>query len=136
MKLALREIDAMVAEKVMGWKYVMDVTGFMVWDTGDLKRYTAAFTPTESIHNAWEVIEKLYETWEEHNWEVPDDNPYLIGIWKCRRDTKNQWVMRFRPGMSEDFGYPTREDPMTYSAPLAICLAALKARGIEVEVAE
>lgn len=127
-----RELDAMVAEKVMGWKRMRwcdwkqdertsltyswhDVDGKMVKlaeNSDDYEDPRPAWSPSTSIADAWEVVEKLSGR-EKLPMRVQIDNGYdkpwvvTISSWK----TGQEWH-----GESE-------------SLPLAICRAALKAVG-------
>lgn len=119
----LREIDRLVAEKVMGW--VLAGSGSRYWADPNAPRADGycgnvgrcfdgfdgdvpEFQPTEDIAAAWEVMEKLkmYE-------------PEL-----CWSDETHSWWFVCNK-------LPHRVQSET-SAPLVICLAALKARGVEV----
>ena len=133
-----RELDALVAEKVMGWDgchsihYCEDTwynycknpgcyaTGAdedeMIgsWDGGEppipgCKGYPPYST---SIAEAWLVVEK-FDTWEVHRWYDPKykryDGDFYVSCYLTKHDP-------------EMFGEATAD-----TAPLAICRAALKA---------
>jgi hypothetical protein len=102
--MADRKLDALVAEKVMGH----DVMSIGVGETRDLAHYSS------DIACAWQVVEKLLS----QNIEVgllgsPGDRPLL---WQVELDEGT--------GAGEIFGD-------AHTAPMAICLAALKACGVE-----
>ena len=116
----LREIDRLVAEKVMGWE--------PFYDDGDLISFVTEFgtlffsddesewNPTIDIADAWLVAEKLKIAVIPQAGEPPKNMKYLAEIDR-------------RPlgGYYEAFAE---------TAPLAICLVALKTVGVEVEVNE
>ncbi|WP_199426265.1 BC1872 family protein [Thermaerobacillus caldiproteolyticus] len=116
----LREIDRLVAEHVMGWE--------PVYDDGDLISFVTEFgilffsddderewSPTIDIADAWQVVEKLNE----------DD--FDFQVWR----EKGKYNVEFSKDFFYLYGFAESE-----TAPLAICLAALKAVGVEVEVIE
>ena len=135
-----RELDALVAEKVMGGKIEHDwVEPF----GGDLQMCRACernmmdsdrprhCTPSysTSIEAAWEVMEKLKDRVGdkerellEVNW-LPAKNKWVAGIWCYEQKMLGGSVARASFVASAD------------SAPRAICLAALKAFGVEVPAA-
>jgi Phage ABA sandwich domain len=103
----LREIDRLVAEKVMGLKiddyyFVLDEKGLR---EGELLNYST------NIEDAWQVVEKL---------DVEE-----FSISKFGKEY-HVWVETELGG--EGFLIKSK------TAPLAICLAALKAVGVEVNI--
>lgn len=122
----LREIDRLVATKVMGWKIYADSAGYKFWsiNENDISRIicsVTSFEPTKDIADAWQVVEKLrerkifslYDAWDE------DDNKIFCAVFEYN-DTYH--VVEYKE--------------YAETAPLAICLAALKSVGVEVEVIE
>ena len=125
-----REMDARVAEKVMGWTVVRDIR---FWDHSQpmpaFVQYAEGkwgvvkvggsgyepFDPSESIADAIEVVEKM----KADGWAV---NIYSGNGSQC-------WEAEFgHPSdRSQDAGSET--SPL----PLAICLAALRVKGVEVD---
>ena len=113
-----RELDAMVAEKVMGWIWVKDNHGVHIEpgsvDDCDCKSHAGGneCLPyySTNIAPAWEVVEKLAasEDWDEHPFEIH----------------KNY---NFKPTWTASFDDYTHEGWSEVSAAHAICLAALKA---------
>ena len=134
-----RELDALVAEKVMGWRWFRpgdagedgypvdfwcdaagDLTGWCdrPWpdDTeqwGDAPALFSArgtWQPSQNIEVAWEVVEKLAR------------RGFIASV---ASDGADRWVA--------DFAADPLVTVCTYAptAPLAICRAALKAAGIE-----
>lgn len=99
-----REIDALVAEHVMGLPVTSEgkIRGYHLGlGEGEPKRYST------NIADAWEVVEwmKMYEpniTWSDSD-----------HMWICHFDKYVDFVIS------------------NESAPMAICLAALKAKGID-----
>jgi hypothetical protein len=112
-----RELDALIAEKVMGWEYR---DNFYSW--GELvtpahwikdNGWTTDKTPnySESIADAWLVVEKLRG----------------LGTVDLMDDDGKRWISLIIP----KFKAHVRAQAET--APLAICKAALKACGVEEE---
>lgn len=104
-----RELDALVAERIMGLHLAkQEFTGelFIRYskDTGlfQIPEYSA------DISAAWEVVEKLRETWRL---EIDE--------------SKDRWQIHI-----ENDDKVLRDDAPTF--PHAICLVALKAVGVEV----
>jgi Phage ABA sandwich domain len=98
----LREIDRLVAEKVMGWEAGKYAYG--------------SWFPTTNIADAWKVVEKLSK------------DGFEFQVW---REKNGKYNVEFAKDFFYVFGFAESE-----TAPLAICLAALKAVGVEVEVNE
>jgi hypothetical protein len=103
----LREIDRLVAEKVMGWKLCK--YGFWETEFGDLDS-ESEWNPTESLDDAWVILDK-FEDYELYASSFKNE-------YRCKVKKNGEW---FSAESSE-------------SSAIAICLAALKAYGIEVEV--
>ena len=123
-----RELDALVAEKVMGWVWMKEVSTIFLFErtllpplfeskvdhSGDDAFIIMPEIPDYStdIAEAWEVVEKLkHLAFNVHH-------RYNTGV----------WTAYFTDG--EEL-FACAED-ITGEAPLAICLAALKAVGYEV----
>jgi Phage ABA sandwich domain len=122
----LREIDRLIAEKVMGWKIYADSAGYKFWsinedDSSRIICSVTSFEPSTDIRDAWLVVEKLRETkiFSLYDAWDGDDNKIFCAVFEYN-DTYH--VVDYK-------GYAD-------TAPLAICLAALKAVGVEVEVNE
>ncbi|UAT29532.1 hypothetical protein K7T73_13075 [Bacillus badius] len=117
-----REIDRLVAEKVMGWEPNLDDDGTVLsYDTehGNLFFYDDNendWCPSADIQDAWKVVESLrerkiftiYDAWDEKDEKI----------------------------FCANFQYNDTYHVVDYSAyadtaPMAICLAALKAVGVE-----
>jgi len=113
------ELDALVAEKVMGWEYVIDGEG-----TGWVDKATEQFVtgynnddPSQpeiapppfstSIAAAWEVVEKLKS--DNRTIDISSATPG----WRAIIDECHDWKVEVR----------------AETAPRAICLAAMKASG-------
>lgn len=103
-----RELDALIAEKVMGldaptkrkpWWGLMGSTGGLSVP----HRYSVA------ISEAWQVVEKLVA------------NGFDVSVWVGRRDDQNFYTCQV------DWGIKKMVAVTAYTAPLAICRAALKA---------
>ena len=116
--VAGRELDALVAEKVMGWKVdnehpyttYYDGIDFMGSNCEDDQAY---WSPSTDIAAAWQVVEKMRERGYDtcvSNGERPPPN-----VWEAE-------IYVYPGGLG---GGCEKAD----TAPLAICLAALKACG-------
>lgn len=125
-ELTNREIDALVAEKIMGWTREPDKTTDWqetpwyedcIWTTpcGQLSKIYPPNYST-SIEAAWEVVEKLIS--DGYTWDL---NSHVE--WRVR-------VANYRDGQTRGV-FETHEIGITL--PRAICLAALKAVGEEQE---
>lgn len=97
-----REIDALVAEKVMALSNIKSCESGLVYSHDG---YHPFLVPrySECIAAAWEVVEKL-KFWTMHRWE------------SCTRFIVNTDTETF--------------EAIEETAPLAICKAALKAMGV------
>ena len=106
-----RDLDALVAEKVMGmkvWKHDGSC-GCRMADNDYLPNFS------NDIAAAWEVVEKMRN---------PKTAVSLATIWDHADGGKFKWVAKI-----EFFGSDRFEFALADSAPHAICLAALKAVG-------
>lgn len=109
--VAGRELDALLAEKVMGWKPSKDGR---YWDGPDASRHRedgpwldageSVWSPSQDIVAAWEVLEKVQEIGSLQNFGG-------FG-WRCEIHTTT-------PGYHDCAGEAD-------TAPLAICRAALR----------
>ena len=106
-----REMDALVAEKVMGWSPLNRTEHHLSWNvpegirTWEETSY-GSFKPSTSIAAAWEVVEKLRK--EEIPIEITSG---FFGPYSCRIASNHGWLAMVQAD----------------TAPLAICRAALKA---------
>jgi Phage ABA sandwich domain len=118
----LREIDRLVATKVMGWK-ILEIKhtdsgvigGF--YDDGEKLIGVGEWSPTSDIRVAWQVVEKLRDRYVYMNLTNNDDS-YCCEL--MEQDLENS---------SRYFTYYADAE----TAPLAICLAALKAVGVNIK---
>jgi hypothetical protein len=119
----LREIDHLIATKVMGWEpeeiegsaYLSGYVLYKREEPPHIPDYQ--FKPSTNIADAWQVVEKLID--EGYDINVYNHNKEFNVEINIEEDDKHLWFY----GEAD-------------SAPLAICLAALKAVGVEVEVTE
>ena len=100
-----KDLDGWIALKIMGWRRATNH-----WVKGNKLQYAFdSWHPTESISDAFQVVEKM-------------------------RTTHFKWFeMAHRPnGFTCNFSGDPRHTVFTETAPLAICLAAKKAiEGVE-----
>lgn len=114
-----RELDALIAEKVMGWTQITTLTG----EAGELVGAPPEFPKqrnwlvarySQDIGAAWEVVEKLQDAHDIELYRL-NNIEAIEGptVWSCRIGdlVSGAFVARYAA--------PT--------APLAICLASLKA---------
>ncbi len=116
----LRQIDALVAEHVMGWRSCGDCWAL------ELARVQKKHTwkPSIDIAAAWEAFEyigggySVCDKWVDFSpmLEIRRIDSPSHAEWRCTIDTDE--------GRYESVGH---------TAPLAICLAALKAKGVEID---
>jgi hypothetical protein len=121
MNKSLDELDMLAAIHVMGWELKMPSRVYVIRresnlpaiDTGKMFNkgpHQNRWKPTRNIAQAWEVIEKL--------------QPFAFGLLYEKLDL--QWYCEIE--------YPALKVSNTEAetAPLAICMAALKAKGIDI----
>lgn len=137
-----RERDALVAVEVMeepepesppeitghiGMSMMYTPNGTDSWglDCVDDEYCWKPFPFTEKIETAWQVVEKMREQpgWDiSIDWRCGDLRPYGEEAWEvriCRYDGDNKRI---------DLGFA--DDPRSDIPCLAICIAALKAKGV------
>lgn len=100
-----REIDRLIAEKVMGWEFS---EGCWVTEFGPLDDRDGEWTPSTFLYDAWAVVGKFEDVRLERNKSLT-------------------------PSVRVDVWNPTKVTAFADTVPRAICLAALKAVGVEVE---
>lgn len=115
-----RQIDALVAEKVMGLisgPIVEIIGGKAVNGRGD-----SVILPyySEEIKAAWQVVTKL-----ESRYCVTISTPSVGNKYHCSIGLKTDEFI--------EKNFPPSFSAWGESAPLTICLAALKAAGVEIE---
>ena len=115
-----RELDALVAEKVMGWTRgtISTYGGLMpAWIDATGRAHppnatSGGWLPSVDIRAAWEVVEKMQaDGWM---WQVEYDYEELMAGFYRGRDAEGDLDSHF---------------VVSTTAPLAICLAALEAKG-------
>jgi len=112
-----KEINRLIAEKVMGWKQVerslRDSEGHydtVCWDKGHME--VDSFRPSTDIRHAWLVAEKLYIS-VTPQCGAPHDMQCLAEL-----DDESQQQVKW--------------EAFAETAPLAICKVALRSYGIEI----
>ncbi len=113
-RLDLRKIDRLIAEKVMGWEKLNK----NFWNNKGAWIPVNTFNPSTNIQDAWVVVKKLNET-------------FTVDIRDTLNDGAECYLYEFQEETETLFPYKAADGE---TAPLAICLAALKAVGVEVEV--
>ena len=124
-----RELDALVAEKVMGWTAWRSKHGYFNITDGDGNSHTC--DPATSKYDP-ETGERLPEPkWWDYSTELPDYSTDIAAAWPlverfgitvyAPTRERHDWVAAIKIGACEVAHGET--------APLAICLAALKAVG-------
>jgi len=108
-----RELDRAIAEKVMGRKVTWDAPDVLLPGPPD----NDAPNYSTSIDAAWEVVEKL-RNWPGGHW--------WLHLWQVA-GVREEWRASFTFGGMAAV-HPKLEATAN-TAPLAICLAALKAMG-------
>lgn len=124
-----REVDVLVAEKVMGLKAVKSVWGkekqYCSYSIGKPDYYDSygemiLSNPvplySENIANAWEVVEKLQSSTE-------------ATLFSLRQDYEGLWMCTFNGNGSKYYESGVHNCP---TAALAICFAALEAVGVDI----
>jgi hypothetical protein len=120
-----REIDKLVAEKVMGWKLENIPTSTYgstadVWknEAGKIMAYDREWKPTEDISSAWQVVLKVCEEtrWYELTFRPTGAIANFLG------NTIHRGIVPFKDAGND----------RTRAQCMAICLAALEAVGVEV----
>jgi len=111
-----RELDALVAEKVMGAKITFGID----YSRQNIKLFDGCGKPptySTTIHAAWKVVEKL----RHRNFSFTSHND--VGMSGSASTPGKGWMAVFHiEGGPMDYTYAD-------TAPLAICKAALKAVG-------
>jgi hypothetical protein len=124
MMKAGRELDALVTEKIMGWKRGRRYgNGNGEWIRAEKEEYPLTWNQTPrhstSIEKAWQVIEQMARTGWFFVLEYDSTDCLDVAFYrtsKCDGGGAEQWIT----------------GPLA-DAPRLICVAALKALGIEVD---
>jgi len=121
------ELDALVAEKVMGWRKRYPNDPQLVWywadATGLFERAKQTWRPSTSIAAAWDVVERMRQL----GWTVSLLNR------NRKEDQTEFWYCDFRPHTAIVPQDSLWVDHIP-TAPYAICLAALRVVGADVPV--
>lgn len=118
MMKAGRELDALVAEKVMGVQCMCGVRGHSGCCLHEVRDSALLANYSTDIAAAWQVVDRLiglhFRDIEVRHWIEPFDRLMPVG-WMCKLESEHVVIAE-------------RAD----TAPLAICLSALKAMGMPV----
>ena len=111
-----REIDRLIAERVMGWTNLY-AQGARFGTSPKGKSHSIIPPYSTDMSAAWEVVEKLRQSGYQGklDWATPE-----LG-YECYF-----WSSSLPPN--------EMQCPRTQTAPLAICLAALKVMGVSIEL--
>jgi alkyl hydroperoxide reductase subunit AhpC len=104
-----RELDALIAERVMGWKVVYSDEPVVVSASFP---YPFPFNPSTDISDAWQVVEKLQSLGMTVHIIASKDGWYSVDVW-----------------VDGTLLYTSDAE----TAPLAIVKASLKAKGVKIE---
>jgi len=119
-----RNIDALIAEHVMGWHKGATGNAHVYYNCHEIYQdLVCAFRPSTGIQAAWKVIEIMWQG----------------DIFGVHKDTHDGWHITGHYGKAEIDSYvglrfsEQNETSFKETFCKAICLAALKAKGIEHE---
>lgn len=120
-----RKIDALVAEYIMGYKNnnltEMCVNPMWAWESGGQFKQMLFPKYSTDISAAWEVFEHLKA-------KKPEGTDYGSGTWTID-SLDTGYDVYYKHLSINDYEY-TFCDTYAINAPLAICQAALKAKGV------
>lgn len=108
-----RELDKWIAENVMGWRYHIRFAPESWLEAGIFKVEVKKWHPTKSTSDAFQVVEKIHETWLFSKRQA-----YLMALQKI--------VSNAIVGLTEVDQIIAWPDLFFYITPKAICLAAKK----------
>ena len=128
-----RELDALVAERVMGYTTskmdgLPETDRYILWervplsDVGGIDRPLSHYST--SIADAWEVLEKIKAISLEAFTGLDFPDECFVVAWD--RSSKN-WVAGFHSIEGYEAGWVSDCRSVADTAPLAICRAAIKA---------
>lgn len=120
--LGHEEIDFAIAERVMGWRYEQVPGGgngyFVRWyDADDKRLYSYMITETSAWGVIWQPSTRIAQAWQVLEHVRRDSDSVVL------QTLKDRWVCSIN-GKIYAMGIGD-------TAPLAICLAALKAVGVQ-----
>jgi len=122
-----RELDAMVAEHVMGW-YRTAMDWFV--RKGKFRREPKPYST--DIAAAWLVVEAMRERgWSVFIDDMPDGASAQVVNLNCEHHADEHDTGSYASGTFRG-GYCALSEAKAPKAPRAICLAALRALGVEV----
>lgn len=137
-----RELDALVAEKVMGWPHEQMLVGIgTFYDAMHLEPSRAAYRRRSHVDRFWErwspsgsevVVSDTvpsYSTDIAAAWEVVEHLPLTWWPEVGRMQDGSSWYCELCLGSPDPAGVGPAIRVVAATAPLAICLAALKAVG-------
>lgn len=121
---ASRELDALVAEKVMGWtpRGPHPIFASRVFATGHSDTFAPYFS--SDVLAAWQVVQKMREL----GWWMRLQSPF--------ESDDSTWNAGFTAHSCTGWNGRPDHSGQGDTAPLAICLASLKALGVELPANE
>lgn len=126
-----QELDALVAERVMGWRDVWAPggRGVLVGTDPQGNQHQTGIPPYSiDIAAAWQVVDKM----QALGWNFQLHSPGA-SVWCDGCETWSQWGATFQKDRARfNSGSPLDDDNETKGPAHAIVLAALKAVGVEV----
>jgi hypothetical protein len=118
------DLDALVAEKVLGWTCWNIRNGICYTDrwSGNAPDCWLDFSPSTNITAAWEMVEKLWKL-------KPTEGISVTAEELAFHFDGEDWSVGFLFDATLDCGHHSMGDPLgaAKELPLAICRAALKA---------
>lgn len=120
-ELDYRKIDALVAEHVMGWKKgELNWTIDELWiDSKGSYKWVGKFSPSTNISDAWQVVEKCGKDFNVKYISHKKQYEAVVDYYFPAEKGKREFL---------SFGKAYAD-----TAPLAICKASLKAKGIDID---
>lgn len=114
------ELNALMAEKVMGWTRQPDYNYWMTFqgDTFNLHGHIATWSPSALIADAWQVVERVYAIMRSGKMT---GKTFYLNCSEPNEHNPDRWCASFEEDEAEGETCEATAD----TAPLAICRAAL-----------
>jgi len=125
-ELSNEELSALVATRLMGWvEYLRPSDHHKVWWSDERRLaidFVSHWSPATRIDHAWEVVEKVRSDGFEYHVEGTSAGGYNSAAFRYMKES---------PAFTCWPPYPIHGSGFQDTAPRAICLAALRAVGVE-----